>query len=104
MRALRSSPGRRRLVGLDGRVDEHEVGVAPGEADLDVPARQLAAEREGRLAEDVEQLQAQRRPDRVDQSTPCLADLLSSEGGRGGEVLLDRLDVNGDLHRASMTS
>src|SRR5262249_11374986 len=50
---------------LGGLVDEHELGLLAGQADLDVAGGELRGELERRLAEQVEQLQAQIRGERV---------------------------------------
>ena len=105
MRPDRSSPdGERRRVGALVR-DDDELGIAAGEPDLDARGSQLARELEGRLAEQVEEAQVERRAERLAQAAGRLGRGLVTEARGREEVLLDRVDVAVELHRdITMTS
>ena len=85
--------------------DDHELGVAACEADLDASGAELAADLQRRLAEEVEEAEVERRAEGLDQPLGGLRSRLVADSGGVGEILLDRLDVAIELHRdCTMTS
>ena len=99
MRALRSSPGAGAGSGLVASlVDEHELRVAAGEPDLDVPRGELGVERERGLGEHVEEPQLERRLDRRREPLAGCDRGLVAERGGCREVGLDGLHVTVDVH------
>ena len=83
-------------------LDKHELGIAPGEAHLDVTRRQLGVERQRRLGEDVEEPQLERRLDRGRETLAGGGRRLVAERGGLGEVGLDGLHVTFDVHVTSI--
>ena len=83
-------------------LDEHELGIAAGEANLDVPARELGVERQRRLGEHVEEPQLERRRDGRGEPLAGERRRLVAECGGRREVGLDRLYVSFDVHVTSI--
>ena len=84
---------RRRAVVRALVLDDHELGVASGEAHLDVGGGKLLVERQRRFGEEVEQPQLQRRGKRLRQAACRLGRRVVTECRDGLEVGLDRLHV-----------
>ena len=110
--AALSDSGRRRLIraesssptgagGLAGGVDEDELRLLPGEADLDVAGRELRVELDGRLGEEVEELQPKVRSEGLAEAPGDLRGALVAELGEPLEVFLEAFE---DDRRFMMTS
>src|SRR6185503_11611116 len=108
--AKRDPPGRllaeaHRLRALRLFGDDHELGIAAREANLDATGLDLAADLERRLAEEVEQVEVECRRQRLSHAASRLRRRVVTERGGRSEVLLDRMDVAVELHcDISMTS
>ena len=98
MRPECSSPGATWTVSGGLLHDDHELGLAAREANLDPSGAELAADLQCRLAEEVEEAKVECRAEGLDQPLRGLRDRLVPEAGGVGEVLLDRLDVAVELH------
>ena len=97
----------RRLVGRRRGgvvVDDDELWLGAGEADVDAGAVELRLELERRLAQRLEQPPGERRLERDGQEVGGSGRRLVTDGGDGLEILLQRLYVAVDLHGATMTS
>src|SRR5581483_11718038 len=101
-------PGREGLVDRlrDAAVlaDEHQLGVAAGDADLDVRPFELAVELERGFGEDVLEPPRERRLDRNREEVRRTRRRLVAERRDSQQILPERLDVTVDLHAATMTS
>ena len=73
--------GGRWLLGSAGLVHEDELRVATRHPHLDMAGVELRVEREGRLGEEVDQPETERRLDRVGEAAPAFGDVLVGEGG-----------------------
>ena len=73
--------------------DDHEFGVAAREPDLDAPRVELTADLEGRLAEEIEEVEVQRGCERLGHTASrlCWSHRRREQSRR--EFLLDRLDM-----------
>src|SRR5205823_14036813 len=90
---------------LAGRLDEDELGPLSGEADLDVAGGQLRVELDGRLREQVEQLQPQVRAERLTEPPGHLCRPLVPELGEALQVFLEPFQHDRQIHRdITMTS
>jgi len=78
--------------------DDHELGLAAGETDLDPTGFELAADLESGLAEEVEEPQMERGAERLAQAASGLGGRLVSEARGCREVVLNRLNVTLELH------
>src|SRR3954453_2482305 len=95
----------RRLVGRRRGgvvVDDDELWLGTGEADVDAGAVELRIELERRLAQCLEQPPGERRLERDGQEVGGSGRRLVTDGGDSLEILLQRLHVAVDLHGATM--
>ena len=91
--------------GLAGDVDEHELGLLAGEANLDVAGGQLRGQLHRRLREQVEQLQPQAGAECLGQPLRDLRRPLVAELSEVLEILLEALEHDGQIHDdVTMTS
>ena len=74
-------------------LDVDELGLLSCEADLDVAGGQLGGELDGRLREQVEQLEPEARADRVGEASRDLLDAFVAELGEVLEVVLDAVQA-----------
>ena len=77
-------------------------GSRPGEPHLDAARLELAADLERSLAEEVEQVEMERRSERFAHATGDLGCLFVTAGRGGRELLLDRLYMTVELHVTSL--
>src|SRR5438093_1497921 len=85
-------------------VHEDELGIAAGEANLDMAGRKLGREPDRHLGEEVEQSQMQRGLERLTEPARGLRAGLVAERGGCRQVRLDRLDMSCQFHDVMMTS
>ena len=83
---------------------QHQLGIAAGDAHLDVPVVGRPAELERRLGQQVEHAHPQRRLERQAQLAGGRSRPLVSERGGRLQVVLQALDERVQLHDVSMTS
>src|SRR4029078_4704715 len=85
--------------------DDHELGIAARKADLDAARLDLSAELERRLPEEVEQVEMERRRQRLTHAASGLRRRVVTERGGCSELLLNGLDVGVELQcDTTMTS
>ena len=78
--------------------DDHELGLTAGETDLDPTGFELSPDLESGLAEEVEEPEMERGPERLAQAASGLGGRLVAERCSRRELVLDRLDVALELH------
>src|SRR4029077_19546548 len=103
LREAQADPRRELLAGCRAgrvarRVDEHELGLLAGEANLDVAGGQLGGELHGGLREQIEQLQPQIRRQSLAEAARDLGGALVAEVGEALQVFLDPLEYDRQIH------
>ena len=105
MRPESSSPTRRRRLSEASSVTTTSSGSRPASRTSTRPDPSWPEISSGGLAEEVEQAEVERRPERLAQAASGLGGRLVPECCGRAELLLDRLDVTVELHRdITMTS